>query len=217
MRCAARSLVHLAVAMLLCSPVVAANMLINDFDDAGELWRYDFGSPITPSITLDAAEGSPDNAQGAMRLDMSFSTSQGGNNVFAFTNDAFFPATDLSGFDAWEFDLKIVDGAAQDAFGNYGFFQIVSRETDGYSFNTIEGLNLLGPTGEWRTFSVPTDTMTATRALTLQLYGGPAQNIDGSISLLIDNVRLTMVIPEPSSAMLALLSPVALVARRRFR
>lgn len=215
MRCAARSFVRLAVAALLCSPAFAADMLINDFDDPGELWRFDFGSPIIPSITQDPTEGSPDNALGAMRLDMFFSTSQGGNNRFAFTNDAFFPATDLSGFDAWEFDLKIVDGSVQDAFGNYSFFQIVSRETDNYDFNTIEGLNLTGPTGVWQSFSVPADSMTATRALTLQFYGGPAQDIDGNISVFIDNVRLTMVIPEPTSAMLALAAPVALVARRR--
>lgn len=215
MRCAARWMWRSAMAMLVCTPAIvsASDLLINDFDDPAELWRYDYGSPITPAISLNAAEGSPGNAPGAMQLAMSFVASVGGNNLFAFTNDAFFPATDLSSYDALLFDLKIVDGAALDAFGNHGFLQFASRETDNYNFNSVLNTNLEPPTGDWRTYTLPADTFTATRAFTLQLYGGPSQDIDGPITLLIDNVRL--VVPEPSAALLVLSAASTLAMRRR--
>lgn len=213
MSCAARPMWRLAMALMLGVPTIAsADMLINDFDDPAELWRFDYGSPITPAISLDPTEGSPGNAMGAMRLALSYVASVGGNNNFAFTTDAFFPETDLSGFDTIEFDLKIEDGAALDSFGSHGFLTFASRETDGYNFNGVINTNLAPPTGEWRTFSAPADTLTATRALTLQLYGGPDQNIDGPITLLIDNVRL--VVPEPTTGLLTLVAGAAALRRR---
>ncbi|QDT68867.1 hypothetical protein MalM25_17920 [Planctomycetes bacterium MalM25] len=207
--------VSTAFSLVLIGPT-RADMLVNDFGDGVQSWRFDFGSPITPGLSRDATEGSPGNAQGALRMDMTYVASQGGNNNFAFTGDVFFPETDLSGYDNVEFDLKIADGAALDAFGNHGFFQFVSRETGGYSFNSVLGQNLAPNTGVWIPFSVPTDTMTATRAFTIQLYGGPSQNIDGPITLFLDNVRLTNNIPEPTGLVVAgLLGLTALASRRR--
>lgn len=204
-----------ALGLALAAPA-QADMLVNDFGDGVQSWRFDFGSPITPGLSQDPTEGSPGNAQGALRMDMTYVASQGGNNNFAFTGDVFFPETDLTGFDNVEFDLKIADGAALDAFGNHGFFQFVSRETGGYSFNSVLGENLPPTTGVWLPYSVPTDTMTATRAFTIQLYGGPDQNIDGPITLFLDNIRLTNNIPEPTGlALVALLGLSTLAGRRR--
>ncbi|MEO0530747.1 MAG: PEP-CTERM sorting domain-containing protein [Planctomycetota bacterium] len=197
---------------LVGSPAQAQDLLVNDFGDGLQSWRFDFGSPITPILSRDGNEGSPGNAQGALRMDMTYVSSQGGNNNFAFTGDVFFPAMDLSGFEELLFDLKIADGAALDAFGNHGFFQFVSREGDGYGFNSVLGENLAPETGVWKTFSVPTDTMTETRAFTVQLYGGPDQNIDGPITLFLDNIRL---VPEPSTIALATLVAGLAATRRR--
>ncbi|MEQ8848709.1 hypothetical protein [Botrimarina sp.] len=198
--------------------VAYGDMLVNDFGDGLQSWRFDFGSPITPNLSRDASEGSPGNAPGALRMDMTFVSSQGGGNRFAFTGDLFFPATDLSGFDTLEFDLKIADGAALDAFGNHGFFQFVSRETDSYNFNSVLNQNLAPVTGQWQTYTVPAaevDGMTATRAFTVQLYGGPDQNIDGGITLLLDNIRLTGdPIPEPSAFVITIAAGLLAATRR---
>ena len=196
------------------SGAALGNSLVNDFGDGVQSWRFDFGSPITPNLVHDPSEGSPGNAQGALRMDMTYVSSQGGSNNFAFTGDLFFPATDLSGFDKLQFDLKVADGAAVDAFGNHGFFQFVSRETDNYDWNGLLGFNLPPVTGQWQTYTVPAgdvDGLTATRAFTLQLYGGPSQNIDGSITLFLDNIRLT---PEPTTASLLVLAGSVLAFRR---
>ncbi|WP_146572215.1 hypothetical protein [Botrimarina hoheduenensis] len=195
--------------------LASADLIVNDFDSAGEAWRFDFGSPILPSISVVPTEGSPGNPMGAMRLDMTFVSSQGGNNRFAFTNDAFPAVTDLTGYASLDFDLKIAPGAALDAFGNHGFFQFVSREGDGYGFNSVLGTNLAPNTGVWQSYSIPTSSMSATRAFTIQLYGGPSQNIDGPITLFLDNVRLVE-IPEPASiALAAAIAAAGLGFRRR--
>lgn len=215
MKALLRSPSVLGLVLVAACGVSQADMLVNDFGDGVQSWRFDFGSPITPNLSQDPTQGSPGNAQGALRMDMTFVESQGGSNSFAFTGDVFFPATDLSGFDSVEFDLMIAPGAALDDFGNHGFFQFVSRETDGYSFNSVLGENLPPVTGQWQSYSVPADSMTATRAFTVQLYGGPSQNLDGPITLFLDNIRLTQ-IPEPASlTLIGLMSAAALVGRRR--
>lgn len=188
-----------------------ADMLVNDFGDGVQSWRFDFGD-AGASLSQDPTEGSPGNASGALKLDMNFAASS-----FAFTGDVFFPATDLSGFDNLEFDLKIADGAALDAFGNHGFMNFVSRETDGYNWNALLGENLVPATG-WQAYSLPASSLTATRAFTLQLFGGGGQNITGNITLFLDNIRLTSnPIPEPSSALIALLAIGGASLRQRRR
>ena len=192
------------------APVNAQDLLVNDWGTPGDLqsWRKDFGDAAT-APTQDPSEGSPGNAAGALRLDMTFS-----NNSGAYTGDLFFPATDLSQYTEVLFDLMIDPNSAQDAFGNYGYMQFVSRETDSYSFNSVLGENLTPATG-WRTFSAPADTMTATRAFTLQLYGGPAQNLSGNVTLWLDNIRLVGQVPEPGSMALGMLAVTAVSFRRR--
>ena len=214
-----RAITRLATCAILSVTMASgaqANELLDDFSTPGDTggWAFDFGSLVIPNVSQNPTEGSPGNALGALQLDMFFNTGQGGNNRFAFTDGSlFFPGRDLTGFDSVDFDLKIADGAALDAFGNHGFFEFVSREGDGFGFNSVLGQNLAPTTGVWIPFSVPTDTMTETRAFTIQLYGGPSQDIDGQITLFIDNIRL--VVPEPSSALLACMLFGTAAFRRR--
>ncbi len=184
----------LAVALAsLLGSAAQANLVVNDFGDGVQSWRFDFGGSGY-TISQDPTEGSLGNAAGALRLDMNFAA-----NSFAFTGDVFGSETDLSGYDNLEFDLKIAPGAALDAFGNNGYLSFDSRETNSYTSNSLLGENLTPAVG-WQSYSLPTASLTATRAFTLQLFGGGGQNINGNITLFLDNVRLTTTaIPEPSA------------------
>ena len=199
-----------AMAVFLMVSATASATLINDFDAGLESWRYDFGGP--GSISYDAAEGSPGNPLGAAKLTFSFPYA----GSIAFTGDVFGSPTDLTGLPLLKFDIKIdTANSSQDAFGNYGYMEMVSRETGGYSWGGQPGQNLTAASG-WQTFSVSTTsglTMAQTRALTLQLYGGAPQNIPGPVTVWLDNIRT---VPEPGTiSLLGLATIFNLMQRRR--
>ncbi len=104
------------------------------------------------------------------------------NGGAAFTGDEFYPGVNLTGDPTLKYDLLVDPSSAHDAFGLYGFMQMVSRETDGYNWGNQAGLNLPNVAGTWETFSIPTAAtggslaMTATRPLTYQLYGGGSEH-----------------------------------------
>ncbi len=212
MNCRKNSKMSLLLAALLTvglSCGFASAQVINDFDSDLESWRFDFGAG--GSIVHDPTEGSPGNPSGAAMLTFDF---PGGG--IAFTGDVFGSETDLTGAPTLLFDLKVDPSSALDAFGNYGFMQFVSRETDSYSWGNQAGTSIPAVSG-WQTFSLATSGdglgMSATRAFTLQVYGGPSQNIPGDVILWIDNIRL---VPEPSTLGLAgLLAVVGLASSRR--
>lgn len=205
----------LAVISALIVGTHASAGVINDFDSDLESWRFDFGGTAPPSsISHDPSEGSPGNAPGAARLVYGFPNGGG----IAFTGDVFGSPTDLTGSTDIAFDVKISPVSSQDAFGNYGFMQFVSRETGNYDWGGQSGFNLTGPTDEWQTLTIPTASnggmdMAATRAFTLQIYGGPSQNIPGPVAIWIDNVR-TVPIPEPSAIVLLGLATVGFATWR---
>ncbi len=187
----------------------ASAQVINDFDTDLESWRFDFGDGGT--IVHDPTEGSPGNPAGAAKLTFDF---PGGG--IAFTGDLFGSPTDLTGAPTLLFDLKVDPSSSLDAFGNYGFMQFVSRETDGYNWGNQAGVNLPA-VSDWQTFSVATSGdglgMANTRAFTLQIYGGPSQNIPDDVVVWLDNVRL---VPEPSAlAMAGLFAVIGLASNRR--
>ncbi len=190
----------------------SAVLIINDFDSDLENWRADFGD-AGGTIVYDPTEGSPGNPVGAAKLTFDFP-----GNSFAFTGDVFGTEMDLTGQSALLFDVKVdIASSATDAFGDYGFLQFVSRETGSYTWGGQSGTSLPALSG-WQTFSVPTSGdglgMSLTRAFTLQLYGGPSQNISGPVTLWLDNVRA---VPEPSAFALTGLFAILGLARSRRR
>lgn len=196
--------------------IASAQSVINDFDSGLESWRTDFGGS-TYTVTHDPTEGSPGNPMGAAKMTFDFP-----NGGVAFTADLFNPAVDLTALGSvLSYDIKVdIANSSQDSTGAYGFLQMVSRETGGYTWGGQPGLNLLGNSGNWQTFSIDTSLnggldMTATRALTLQIYGGNPRNIPGDVTVWLDNVRVVSAVPEPGSLSLLALVGMGVMARRR--
>ena len=194
-----------------------ADVTLNKFDAASEVnqWRFDFGS-VSHSAVFDPTVDANNNPNsGSMKITLGFNPSLGANNKGAYTRD-IFPGLDGTTFSGLQMDVKVDPNSALDAFGNNGFFGLAIRNTGNYDYNSQFGDNLHIADG-WRHISVSplTGAVNDIRGLTAQLYGGPSQNINGSITFWIDNVVFTQV-PEPAS--LALLGGGAigyLLHRRR--
>ena len=209
--CAAFAITLIAAVPALAQPT----LVVNRFDTATEIndWRFDFGG-VTQTKTFstdNAGGGGP--ASGSMEVALTFPASNG-DSKGAYTNDEFFPGRDLTGY-MLDFDVKVVEGSAPDAFGNNGFYSFALRNTDNYNFNQVFGDNVRVADG-WRHVRVAplTGAHDAVRALTFQLYGGPDQNINGTVTLRMDNIVLAP-IPEPASLGAVALIGAFLAARRR--
>jgi hypothetical protein len=218
MTCAASTSCVVAFVTLVVGATALAQptIVVNRFDTEAELvdWRFDFGGVAqTKSFSTDNASGGAP-ASGSMEVALTFPATNG-DHKGAYTNDEFFPGQNLANY-TLDFDVKVVEGSAPDAFGNNGFFQFATRNTDNYNFVNQFADNVRVADG-WRHVHVEplTAPVDAVRALTFQLYGGPDQNINGTVTLRLDNVVLT---PIPEPAALGALSLVgALVAVRRRR
>ena len=211
-----RTLVLWLGALVMCGSA-SAQLQVSSFDTDLEGWRFDFGSAAT-TLTFDPAQDSTGNPlSGSMRLDMAFDATFGGDNKSAVTVDRWAsPGVDLSVYTALEADIMIDPNSAFDAFGNHGYHQFAIRNTDNYNYRSEGGFNLAPATG-WFTRSVPIGNFSMpidmARALTMQLYGGPSQNITGTVTIWLDNVRF---VPEPGcGTLIVMMSGLAGIARRR--
>ena len=206
------------ICLVFAVPALAQpTIVVNRFDTAAEIndWRFDYGGvgQLKSFSTDNAGGGGP--GSGSMEVALTF-PAPNGDHKGAYTNDEFFPGRNLAGY-ALDFDVKVATGSAPDAFGNNGFFQFAFRNTDNYNFVNEFGDNVRVADG-WRHVHVeplvaPFD---AVRALTIQLYGGPDQNINGTVTLRLDNVVLTPV-PEPGLLGAASLAGTMMLRRRRDR
>lgn len=195
----ARVISLLLVALTCCA--AGAQQVVNSWDAGLESWRFDYGASGATIVHDPSVDANGNPASGSLKLTMPFDVgANGNNNRFAFTGDVFPTATNLSSFTSLEFSILVAPGSALDAFGNHGYVDFASRETDGYNWNGLAGFNLAPATG-WTTITAPASSLAATRAFTFQLWGGPQQNITGPVTVWLDNVRL---IPEPAAASLLL-------------
>ena len=182
--------------ILLAATSRAEDVIVSDFNDASGIsrWRFDYGG-VTRLIEFDAtqdANGSP--VSGAMKVTFGFDSALAGNNKGAVTIDLPTPL-DGSGYLTMEMDLKIETSSATDGSGNSGYFQMVIRNTDGYQFNSQFGSNVR-TNDDWRHIraSPLTGGRERIRAITLELYGGPA--LTGPVIFYVDNVKFT----QPATA-----------------
>jgi hypothetical protein len=203
-------------------PALAQELVVNRFDSAAEVaagkWRHDFGG-AAETVSFDAAKDAGGSASsGSMKVVVPFSTNLAGDNKSAITNDAFFPGRNVSGYSALEADFFILPGSAESFNPNsniFGYQSFAIRNTDGYAFQGEGGRNF-GPAGQWFHVSVPTSSFAqpidAMRALTLQLYGGPGHNVNGTVTYWVDNITF---VPEPGAVGLLAATGVLFLRRRR--
>jgi len=202
-----------------------AQEVVNRFDTASEVpynppqgWRYDFGGAGFANSWDGTQDANGNPLSGSMKVVISFNSSLGGNNKLAETTDRWYPGLNGADYSSLDFDIKIDPDSAPDAFGLNGYFAMVIRNTDNYNYNQqfadAVGVNyqVNMPNG-WRHVSVPlTPPYDHIRALTFQLYGGPGQNIDGDVTMYLDNI---VFIPEPSTLALFGLAALGGLALRR--
>jgi hypothetical protein len=192
------------------APASAADVVINAFDTASEVgqWRFDFGGATHTAVFDPSQDGGGNPASGSMQITLGFNTALGGENKAAYTRD-LFPGLNGTTFSGMSMDVRVDPGSAVDAFGNNGYFQLVIRNTGNYDYNTQFGDNARSADG-WRHISVAplNGAVNDIRGITWQLYGGPAQNLPGPVTLWIDNVAFTQV-PEPGTTALASLGILA--------
>ena len=203
----------------------SAQEVVNRFNTASEVpyaapvgWRFDFGG-AAGSVSFDGAHDANANPlSGSMLVTINFNALLGGNNKAAFTTDRWYPGLNGAAYTSLDFDIRIDPNSAPDAFGLNGYFSMVIRNTDNYNyipqFNDNVGANYkVDLADHWRHVSIPlTGPYDHIRALTFQLYGGPGQNIDGSVGLNIDNI---VFVPEPSTLALFALGALGLLAAAR--
>ena len=198
-----------------------ADVPVNRFDSPAEVdqWRFDFGSASHNATFLAGGDANGNPASGAMRVTLGFSPNLGGESKGAYTRDFFPGLNGDNAFTGMEMDLRVDPSSAVDAFGNNGFFQLVIRNTGNYDYNAQFQDNV-SSAGGWRHIVVSPlqGAVNDIRAVTFQLYGGPSQNINGMVTLDIDNVVFdSPAVPEPAGALVLTSGLLATLCRRRRR
>jgi len=171
--------------------VARADVVVSKFDTADEVskWRFDFGG-VAHTEVFDPTVDADNNAKsGSMKISLDFnSDTLMDNNKGAYTHD-FNPGLDATKFSGLSMDVMADPNSATDAFGQNGFFNAALRNGPNYDYQSQNGISLNGATG-WQHYEITplTGTINDVRGLTLQLYGGPSQNLTGNVTFWIDNV-----------------------------
>ena len=194
--------------------------------------RFDYGGTTTTAAnttiafsTNDAA-GNP--ASGSIQFTIPMDvTVDGGNTKGAFTFDFYHNGGAASNLTSLSFDVMVDTNSTPEQTNNfaggYGYLQFVSRNSS-YSFNLIPssafaedvGAAYTGTTaGHWQHVVIPLDSTVpddVIRGLTFQLYGGPGQNISGTVILYFDNLTVNTAgsIIQPTNSISTIQGPKGL-------
>jgi hypothetical protein len=172
--------------------------MINRFDTAAEVnqWRFDFGG-VSSNMVFDPSTDANNNPNsGSLEVTFTFDATLGANNKGAITRDiAPDPGLNGANYTGLAMDVLVDSTSATDAFGQNGYGTVALRNGSNYEWEPQFNDNLNASVG-WRHIVVSPlqGTVNAIRALTFQLYGGPSQNLTGSVNFWIDNVVLTQAV-----------------------
>lgn len=172
------------------APVVDLNF---DKPDTIQDWQFEFGGvEHTEAFSKDDAGGKKDS--GSMEVVMKFPASDGEHKgAYTFTLPEPIDATKL---DKLELDIKVVDGSAPDSQGDNGYFSVAFRNDAGDWDEKFQ--DSVRVSDGWRHVSEQIDSDTKSlKSVTFQLWGGPDQNINGQVTLRLDNFKL---IPKAGAA-----------------
>ena len=180
-----------ALTVVLGCMTARGDVVVSKFDTAADVskWRFDFGGAThTESFdpTMDA-DNNPNS--GSMKISLDFnSDALGNNNKGAYTFD-FNPGLDATKFSDLSMDVMADPNSAMDAFGQNGYFNAALRNGPNYDYQSQNGMGLDGTLG-WVHYDISpiTGTVNNVRGLTIQLYGGPSQNLTGNVTFWVDNV-----------------------------
>ena len=177
--------------------------------------RFDYGGSTTTGHTTIAwstndAAGQTNSGSIQFTIPMDVETDDGGTQG-AFTFDFYENGGAATNLTSISFDVMVDPSSTPEntnnVAGGYGFLQFVSRDNN-YGFVVIPtfgedvGAVYTGTVaGHWQHVVAALDSTDNTiRGITMQLYGGPGQNINGTVILYIDNLTVSVAgaIPQPT-------------------
>jgi hypothetical protein len=205
-----------AVGSILAASVVTSRAdvaaFINTFDDTNSfittatynppppIIRFEYGTAAagaTHSVTWSTNDAQTNANSGSVKLSWNWvwaTTSDDGSAAFAF--DLFNFANTVTNASNLSFDIMVDPSSAVGTNNGYGYFEVATRDAN-YAFNKITSFNAemgaSGP-GVWHHYSIPlTGINSSVRALTFQDYNDTYRQINGAVTIYVDNLTLSVV------------------------
>src|SRR5664280_2166965 len=146
---------------------------------------YDYGNATANSVAWSPLDDTG-NGGGSLQLGWTWNYTANGAGAAAFTLDLLpSPGQSYVG-GTLSFDLYLDPSSTPGGYNDYGYFQIVARNTDGYNFDDTGAdnglISFVGAVGQWTHVTVALNGTTGNlvRALTLQAYNDAGRSINGS-------------------------------------
>lgn len=174
-----------------------ADYVINDFNSADEVtqWYYETWSTAPGTAEWDPTVDSlGDPNSGSLKLVIDFDAANGKNDGnFSRQLPVPLDATPATLLIA---DILVAEESPDTPWGDEGYMQLVARTGDNWDWTAQLAANL-NSDGVWLPLDItPVQPITDIRAFTFQLYGGPAQNLQGQTTIWLDNLRFIGDFPD---------------------
>ncbi|MDZ4779058.1 MAG: PEP-CTERM sorting domain-containing protein [Planctomycetia bacterium] len=182
---------------------VRADYVVSDFNSADEAaaWFYETWSSAPSTASWDPTVDSSDNpASGSLKIEIDFDAAglkEKGDFTYIFPTP--FDATPAYLFIA---DVRVAEESPDTPWLDDGYLDIVARTGDNWDWTPQHSGNL-SSRGAWVNLDItPTGAINDIRALTLQLWGGGGQALQGKTTLWLDNIQFLGEFPDPDPTQL---------------